>query len=283
MNLKQMSFSRHSFLLLILGLINTAALAQDKTANQAKYNDFCQNNNYSYGQNKALFNTVRETTLRAGNVLIVDGERNGGIRIKGSDRNDVLVRACVQTRADSEAGARALADNIRIETSPIVRAVNATGESNWAVSYEIHVPQTTNLKLSTLNGGIGITGVNGRIEFKAVNGGVHLSELAGDVKGRTANGGLHIKLSGNSWKGTGLDVETTNGGVHLTIPENYAAHIESGTVNGSFKSEISSLAVEREDKSRAVRLSTDLNGGGALIRVMTTNGGVKINMPEQNR
>jgi hypothetical protein len=115
------------------------------------------------------------------------------------------------------------------------------------------------------------------MEFEALNGGVVLSDLAGSVKGRTTNGGVVVKLAGSSWKGSGLDVQTTNGGVILSLPETYAARIETGTVNGGFKSEISALNAERNDRNRAIRLSTDFNGGGATVRVVTTNGGVKIN------
>jgi DUF4097 and DUF4098 domain-containing protein YvlB len=276
-------FSRFAFLLAMLCLSGVAAFAQDKAENQTKHQDFCRNNNYSIGENKAAFNEVRETTLRPSGLLTVDGKRNGGIRVKGSDRADVLIRACIQARADSDQAARALARNIRIETSPVVQAENAAEDLNWAVSYELLVPRQTNLKLITLNGGIGITGVDGAMEFTATNGGIHLTDVAGDIKGKTANGGLHIELSGNSWSGAGLDVETTNGGVHLSLPETYAAHIETGTVNGGYTSDISSLNVERRERSRAVRLNTDLNGGGATVRAITTNGGVHISAADKSR
>ncbi|MEP6924161.1 MAG: DUF4097 family beta strand repeat-containing protein [Pyrinomonadaceae bacterium] len=283
MNLGNSHFRRYALLLVIVCLSGSTIFAQEKTANQRKYNDFCDNNNYSYGDNKASFNEVRETTLRPSDLLTVDGKRNGGIHVKGSNRADVLVRACVQAQGNSDEAARAVARNIRIETSPVIHAENSTDDSNWAVSYEILVPRTANLKLTTHNGGISIDSVEGTMEFTALNGGVHLSEVAGDVKGKTTNGGLHIELSGNSWKGAGLDVETTNGGVHLSLPETYAAHIETGTVNGGFRSEISTLNVERKDRERAVRLNTDFNGGGATVRVITTNGGVHINTPDKTR
>jgi DUF4097 and DUF4098 domain-containing protein YvlB len=99
--------------------------------------------------------------------------------------------------------------------------------------------------------------------------------MAGDVKGTTKNGGVSVELSGGAWRGNGLDVKTTNGSVKLSMPENYAARVETGTVNGGFKSEISQLNVERNERNRAVRINTELNGG-APIRVVTTNGGVKI-------
>ncbi len=92
---------------------------------------------------------------------------------------------------------------------------------------------------------------------------------------------MKIDLGGKSWNGTGLDVQTTNGGIVVSMPENYAAHVETGTVNGGFKSEIAGISApeDRQNKygaPRAVRISTDINGGGAPVRVVTVNGGVKI-------
>lgn len=257
-------------LLIILCLCGSPILAQEKTKN---YGDFCTNQNYN--GDKVAYNETREMTLPAQSLLNVDGERNGGIRVKGENRSDVLVKACVRAWANTDEAARNLANNIRIEKGSTIRAESSTGE-NWSVSYEIHVPRASNLKLTTHNGGIGISGVEGNIEFEALNGGVHLSEVAGDVRGKTTNGGIHVELFGNGWRGAGLDAQTTNGGVHLSMPENYAARIETGTVNGGFKSDIAALQVERKERTRAVRLSTDLNGGGAPVRLTTTNGGVKI-------
>jgi len=145
------------------------------------------------------------------------------------------------------------------------------------------VPRSTDLNLTAHNGGISISSVEGRLEFETTNGGVSLSDIAGEVKGKTTNGGVNVALFGNSWKGSGLDVQTSNGGVNLSIPETYAANIETGTVNGGFRSDIASLNVERNEgeRPRVTRVNTQLNGGGAPIRVMTTNGGIKISASKQ--
>ena len=276
----KLRFCFYSLLLVAFVLCGEDASAQDKDKYKNKnYNsEFCSNN-WSNGD-KVSGSELRETTISAGS-LTVDGKRNGGISVKGENRSDILIRACVQTWGTTEDEAKQLAKNIRIETSGTVHAEGTTEETNWSVSYQILVPRNTDLKLTTLNGGISIEDVEGRLEFDAKNGGIHLSNLAGDVKGRTTNGGLHIELAGSTWKGNGLDVETTNGGVHLTMAENYAARFETKTVNGGFKSDIAGLEVEREKdengyRRQGVNISRDLNGGGALVRVVTTNGGVKI-------
>ncbi|HVE55742.1 MAG TPA: DUF4097 family beta strand repeat-containing protein [Pyrinomonadaceae bacterium] len=282
LNSNKKRFCFYGLLLFVFVLSGIDISAQDKDKDKYKNKtysrEFCSNN-WSNGD-KVSGNEVREMTVSGGS-LTVDGKRNGGISVKGENRSDILIRACVQTWGNSEEEAKSLAKNIRIETGGTVQAVGASEESNWSVSYQISVPRNTNLKLTTLNGGIGISDVEGTIEFDAKNGGIHLSNLAGDVKGRTTNGGLHIELAGNTWKGGGLDVETTNGGVNLTMAENYAARFETRTVNGGFKSDIAGLEVERQKddngyRRQGVNISKDLNGGGALVRVVTTNGGVRI-------
>lgn len=284
MNSNKIRFCFYSLLLVAFVLCGEDALAQEKVKEKENYKnktyskEFCSNN-WSNGD-KVSGSDLREMTVSGGS-LTVDGKRNGGISVKGENRSDILIRACVQTWGNSEEEAKSLAKNIRIETGGTIRAEGMDEEKNWSVSYQISVPRNTNLKLTTLNGGIGVSDVEGTIEFDAKNGGIHLSNLAGDVKGRTTNGGLHIELAGNTWKGNGLDVETTNGGVHLAMSENYAARFETRTVNGGFKSDIAGLTVEKEKdengyRKQGVNISKDLNGGGALVRVVTTNGGVKI-------
>jgi DUF4097 and DUF4098 domain-containing protein YvlB len=263
----------------ILTLSCSTVFGQTKADNKNKNREFCSSDNYS-SDGRVSFREVREMTIPATSLVSVNGDRNGGIRVIGSERADVLVRACVQAWGTSDEAAKASASAIKIATSPVVKAENAS-DDNWSVSYEVLVPRNTNLKLNAHNGGISIAGVEGTMEFETTNGGVNLSEVAGDVKGRTTNGGVNVVLSGNSWRGSGLDVTTSNGGVHLTIPETFAAHVETGTVNGGFKSDIAALNVERSERSRSMRISTDLNGGGAPVRVITTNGGIKISTAEQ--
>ncbi len=157
-----------------------------------------------------------------------------------------------------------------------------------SVSFEVRVPNNTDLQLKAHNGGISIRSVEGTLDFETTNGGVNLSSVAGNVKGRTTNGGVNVTLSGNAWRGSGLDVQTSNGGVNLSLPETYAANIETGTVNGGFNSNIPALNVTREDlqgekmgRARGVKINTAINGGGAPIRVVTTNGGIRINASER--
>jgi len=225
---------------------------------------------------RVSFRDLREITIPANGTLDVDAGRNGGISVKGENRPDVLVRACVQAWGVTEDAAKDIAANVKISTTGGVRA--SGDEENYSVSFQILVPRSTDVRLKAHNGGISIGSVDGTLEFETTNGGVTLSEVSGSVRGRTTNGGVNVSLSGGSWKGSGLDVQTSNGGVHLSIPENYAANVEAGTVNGGFSSDIAALNVEKDDQghARTKTVTAAINGGGAPIKVMTTNGGIRI-------
>jgi len=206
--------------------------------------------------------------------LSVDASRNGGIHIRGGNRSEIRVQAGVQVWGRSEAEARALAETIKIRTEGgriEADAPPGTGRS-WSVSYEIRVPRRTDLDLTTVNGGIDIENVWGDLRFRAKNGGVSLSGLGGIVEGRADNGGLTVNLDGDSWDGDGLDVSTTNGGVKLTIPEDYSAELETGTSNGHMRLDFPVTVQGRIDR----RIRTTLGAGGAPVRVTTTNGSVVV-------
>ena len=221
------------------------------------------------------FCEVREQTLPASARLEVDGGRNGGLSVKGWSRGDVLVRARVQAQAETEAGARALAGQVRIETpSGQVRASGplSQGREYWSVTYEIFVPQQTDLSLKARNGGVKISDVRGQIEFETTNGGVGLTRLAGNVRGHTTNGGVKVELEGDHWDGQGLDARTTNGGVKFVVPDRYSAQFEAETVHGGLH--VGFPAAVQKSANR--RMSVQLGSGGATVRAVTTNGGVRI-------
>lgn len=256
-----------------------AAFAQGDGDN-SRYSLTCRDQKNYTNDSRARHCEVKEQTLAAiGGTLNVDGSRNGGISVKGWERNEIFLRYLVQTQGATQAEADALASQIRVGTANgQIRAEGPelNGKAQWVLSYEIFVPRQSDLSLRTHNGGISISDVRGKIGFEAQNGGVALQRLGGNVKGQTTNGGLAVELSGNNWEGEGLDVKTTNGGLAVSIPDNYSAHLEAGTVNGGLV--ISPAIAEVARGSR--QLSLNLGAGGTPLRIYTTNGGVSIKRRE---
>lgn len=205
--------------------------------------------------------------------LDVDAGANGGIDIHGWDRDEIRLVARIQAwsrDADPEAVARAI--EIRTDGSIEARGERSHGRDGWAVSFDLMVPRGTELRLEANNGGIDLEGLTGSVAARTTNGGISLVGGQGRVRGQTTNGGIHVELTGSTWQGDGVDLETTNGGVRITVPADYSANLETGTVNGGMQVEFPIMVQGRIHRT----LRTELGNGGPLIRARTTNGGVVI-------
>jgi hypothetical protein len=233
----------------------------------------CNDNNN--GGRQVRHCEMREQSTSFAGRLSVDAGMNGGVSVKGWDQGGVLVRAKVEGNADDEATATNIVAQVRIDFSAGQVSASGPAQANrqgWSVSYEIFVPRQGDLTLKAHNGGISISDVRGNIQFDTMNGGVNLKRLAGTVEGKTMNGGLQIELAGSRWDGTKLDARTTNGGVNISMPENYSAHFETSTVNGSLNLGIPVTVHGEISKS----VTTEIGGGGPTIHVETMNGGVNV-------
>ena len=259
-------------LVALFALNASAALAQN---NDEDWLERCRDSDWR-GRSSAVHCEVRETRLPAtGRVITVEGRQNGGVDVEGWDRNEILVRARIQSRADSEQEAREMAGRINIETSGAnIRAEGPSSQrdASWSVSYQIMVPRSSDLNVRTNNGPIAVEDVSGAMELQATNGPLVLRRVGGDVHGRTTNGPLRVELEGDRWNGSGLNVETTNGPVVLRLPANYSARLETGTVNGPINTELPITVQGRLNK----QITAELGSGGPTIRAMTTNGPVTI-------
>jgi DUF4097 and DUF4098 domain-containing protein YvlB len=228
-------------------------------------------NRYAYAES-------RDQRLSVSSMNYINPGANGSIRVEGWNHDDVLVRACIQTAAPTESEARALASQIVIAKGAGTiepEGPSVSEQQHWNVSYEVWVPMSSNLKLEAHNGSLSVRNVHGEIRFTTVNGSVHLSEIGGDVDGTTTNGSLAIDLSGSAWNGRGLNAQTTNGSIHLNMPDNYGAQIEVATVNGKVRSDFP-ITMGGDVGNATRNVSITLGSGGPPVEVKTTNGSVHI-------
>jgi len=258
----------------IVTALVVAGSAQSRNRDAARTGGtWCSENR---NDDRASFCEVREETIGGVNPLDVDAGTNGGIRVRGWDRGDVLVRTRIMASADTDAEARRLTNSVRVDTAGgRVRASgpDMTRNEHWHISFELQVPRTAMLTLNTHNGGISIDDFRGSALFHAHNGGLSLTNVGGDLRGDTTNGGVTVDLAGDHWDGTGLDVETHNGGIRLTLPKGYSAELETGTTHGGFNID---FPVTVQGSLNGRHFITTLGSGGPKVRAITTNGGVTI-------
>jgi hypothetical protein len=254
-----------------LFLLATVATAQSGDRPE-RWRDNCERD---WNNGRASFCELRTYTISSGTKISADGGANGGVAFIGENRRDVKIVARVQASADDEATATAIARQVRIITDGgQIRSEGPSqrGRTSWSVSYDIYVPNKTNLEATTENGGISAEAIQGQMNFVATNGGIHLTDVGGSVHARTTNGGVTADLSGATWQGEGLDLQTTNGGARVNVPRGYNAQLETGTTNGGMR--VDFPITVRGSLNRGI--STQLGSGGPRVRVVTTNGGVHI-------
>jgi hypothetical protein len=148
---------------------------------------------------------------------------------------------------------------------------NDRDRGNVNVEFVVRLPKGVRVTASSVNGGIEIDGAESEVVANTVNGSIR-ARSAGPVSAHTVNGSLNIR-TGSLGNGT-LDYSTTNGQVILEVPEGTNADVELRTVNGGISSDFP-LTIEGRFNNRSVRGSIG-RGGGQLIRLRTTNGGIQL-------
>jgi DUF4097 and DUF4098 domain-containing protein YvlB len=167
------------------------------------------------------------------------------------------------------------------------------------------------LRLETSNGAIRMRKVRGRVDAKTSNGTIEGNDLVGDAVLRTSNGAIRMDRVEGSMEATtsngsihaaiakpkpgqplrfessngSLDLEiaeltgsevratTSNSSITLRLPASIKAQLRASTSNNSITSELDVVTRGTIGKSH---LEGDINGGGPLIQLTSSNGSIRV-------
>lgn len=208
---------------------------------------------------------------------------NGKIDVQPSAGNTVeIVAEKSASGASVEAAREALAgidiqentspNDIRIETKVSRMDGGFFGGGNRSVNYTVKVPASADARFSTVNGGVQVSGLKGRVTAEATNGGIKAVDISGPIDASTTNGGVEVELT--SVADSGVKLGCVNGGIELKLPSTAKANISARVSNGGINA--SGLQMETIGESSKRRLEARLNGGGPQIELSGTNGGIRI-------
>lgn len=209
---------------------------------------------------------------------------NGDVWVETWDRDEVLVQATKRVKTRGGASADEVLADVRIEVEVDARGIEieteyprrGLGFFGWndasiSVEYDIKVPRRANLELQTVNGEIEVAGVAGDLQLSSTNGGISVVDSAGRVDASTTNGGIRVEL--DEVADARMEFRTTNGGIRLDLPSSIRASVSARTTNGSIETD---FPVTVAGTVKRTRLEGDINGGGPLIEMRTTNGSIRI-------
>lgn len=206
---------------------------------------------------------------------------NGKIDVEPSNGRTLEVIAVKTAKAGSPEAAKEALERIeiaeqasdgsvRIETR-LPRSSGLFRGGSGEVHYTVRMPASTDSAFHTVNGGIEVAGLNGRLELETTNGGIKAHDVGGAVQASTTNGGIEVDVTRVT--DDGVSLSCTNGGIRLRVPPDAKATISASVTNGGINAE--GLSLETTQSSRR-RLEARLNGGGPQIKIEGTNGGIRI-------
>lgn len=255
----------------------------------------------------------KQLPLAAGGSLSVRSEA-GGIQVRGaadvteaavtvtSDRSDFAEKYTVRVEA-------ARPDRIEVVVERKSRGLSSWFGDGWSskTRIEVVVPKFAAVEADSSGGGIEISDVDGAVRAESSGGSVSVMNLggaatlsssggsisaesvAGDVDASSSGGGVKILEAGGvvvaessggsvsvgfgAGNGRGGRLESSGGGVKARVDPTVGLEIDASSSGGSVDCD---LPVTVRGKVGRDNLHGKLNGGGALLKLSSSGGGVTL-------
>ena len=123
------------------------------------------------------------------------------------------------------------------------------------------------------DGELDIDDVRGAVDVRTDDGDLRLGGILTVVRASTDDGDLDIRAEPGSRMEQDWSLHSDDGGVLLTLPEDFAADLTVLADDGDIEIE---PAITMQGRVSRNRISGELNGGGYELRVTTDDGRVTI-------
>jgi DUF4097 and DUF4098 domain-containing protein YvlB len=242
----------------------------------------------------AEMSSEERTIARPDGPLRVESEVNGGVQVRGWDQDTYSVTVCKAADA-SRNDAEQIFSQIKLSVEN--GRVSVSGPSqhdNWTVFLLVRAPKSANLELRANNGPLSIYDLDGKLVARAINGPISLQGFSGDadisaengpidltgnsgkLRLHTENGPISVSLSGDAWKGPGLEAEAQNGPLTLRVPKNYQSSL---LVESNGHAPMSCQASFCDDVRKTWdedRRRIEFGNAPAVIHLSTVNGPIAV-------
>jgi hypothetical protein len=229
----------------------------------------------------------------------VEVEKKSGIKgwFKSSGRTKFVIEVPESTRIDIDtSGGSITAENInaqaRLDTSGgAIRAFRIGDElladtSGGSIKIE---DVDGNVNADTSGGGISIKGVRGDVRADTSGGGITVIDVTGKIDADTSGGSIKIEEAGGYVRAdssggpirvsfapgnaSGGNISTSGGGITVEVDAGANLDIDAASSGGSVNFEMP-VTVQGQVSKTAVK--GQLGGGGELLKLRTSGGGIKI-------
>jgi DUF4097 and DUF4098 domain-containing protein YvlB len=258
-----------------------------------------------------------ERTLKVSGAVNLQVETgSGNIDIRTGDSSQVVVKARI--KVSNWSGHDSEEKITRLEANPpIMQSGNDIRighiddpelRHNVSISYEVTVPQDTQLRSRTGSGNMDVNGVHGTAEVGSGSGNVKVSDIGAGVRADTGSGNIDIDhIHGNVHARTGsgtirataiagaFEGDTGSGNLTLEQTESGSVHVNTGSgtldikgVKGSLEAKAGSGDIRAEGEPTGAWTVHSGSGGVKLrfpanaafdLNARTSSGSIKVNHP----
>jgi DUF4097 and DUF4098 domain-containing protein YvlB len=207
---------------------------------------------------------------RSGGTLTLDLKTGGSVVVRGWDAPQVRVRASLGGRdwRETRVSLQPTDSGARLES--IYTARSSSQSSRHA--FEIDIPRTYNMRISSAGGSVSITGVDGTFIGQTGGGEINIQKASGEVDIRTGGGAVHVsdsRLEGSVSTGGGVvNIEGVTGNLAGYSGSGPVTYIRSGGGTTIRTGDGVSVGVGKGGSS--VSVSTASGGGVGIGRGVTT-------------
>jgi DUF4097 and DUF4098 domain-containing protein YvlB len=230
----------------------------------------------------------RSFIISSGKDLILNTE-SGDVTITPWDKEEVEVKILGNERARERMRFSFNSNNNKVEVTGKRDGSGWSWFSSMNLKYEILVPSSFNIDISTAGGDIKIGGVKGKIILNTSGGDIWVDRCTGTIDTKTSGGDINI-FSSNSpvnartsggdinfeYSGTnkGIDLKTSGGDIDIKVSPDIKASVDLSTSGG----EISIEEIDIIDASKMSRnkVIANINGRGEKLIARTSGGDIKI-------
>ncbi len=130
---------------------------------------------------------------------------------------------------------------------------------SWAsVRWIVHVPRNAPLTAYADNSGIKVDGVTAPVVVRTSNGAITVAGAGPQVDAATSNGAIGVKIASLGGHVPDIHIQTSNGGVTLTVPNGFTTRVSARTSNGGIENPFADA------------------GGPGSAAIDTSNGGITV-------
>jgi len=257
-------------LALICVVAGVPARAQGEKRTVFAPEDFHWQGNLKAGQTLEVVNTNGEVAASgaAGDTARAEGRRSGY-----DDDHELFIEV-----VEYPDGATICAVYAKDRTPGRCRRGGVSSDSGgwWhgrraKINLEVQVPRGVRLNATTTNGKVRCLNLDSVVQAATTNGDVEVSTSEW-ASAKTTNGSVRVSMGNAKWSGD-LELLTTNGSVHVTLPASAEFQVHAATTNGGISSD---FPITVQGRFSPKTLSGTVGGGGRELRVTTTNGGIDL-------